>query len=143
MKSEYYMEKLANLEKYQGFFPRTYIPGTDMTAVENPTYTAHQSLAIIDTRKEIEVGVGYDWSPVVLNDGEIQVNTELASYLEVEKYDLVNLSIGDIGLLNDAHMTAWTEDIYNFVSLFLEKDLVEGFKEDLLGADSNIDPVVM
>ena len=40
-------------------------------------------------------------------------------------------------------MTAWTEDIYNFVSLFLEKDLVEGFKEDILGADSNIDPVVM
>ena len=45
---------------------------------------ATQTLGIIDTAYEIKVGVGYDWAPDVLKRGQIQINQQLATYLDVD-----------------------------------------------------------
>lgn len=38
-----------------------------MVSDKNPGgINSHQAMAIIDSRLEIEVGVGYDWPPVIL-----------------------------------------------------------------------------
>ena len=49
---------------------------------------------MIDTAKEIEVGVGYDWPPVVLNSGEIQIPSQLATYLNITTNDTVVITFG-------------------------------------------------
>jgi len=49
---------------------------------------------MIDTVKEIAVGVGYDWPPVVLNSGEIQIPNQLATYLNITTNDTVLLTFG-------------------------------------------------
>jgi len=68
----YFMDKLQGLANFSGFFPRLYVPGTNMVSDKNPTgVNSHQALALIDTKLEIEVGVGYDWPPVILGADEI------------------------------------------------------------------------
>ena len=66
MKSDYFNATLQGLETFAGWFPRTYIPTSNLVSAEAPDIISHQTLAIIDTAKEIEVGVGYDWYPTVL-----------------------------------------------------------------------------
>ena len=84
MYKQYFDEQLSDLENFSGFFPRIYIPSSNMVAENDPEgLISHQSLAMIDTAKEIEVGVGYNWPPLVLGPGEIQVPTLLASYLNI------------------------------------------------------------
>jgi len=36
MKSSYFEESLAGLENFDGFFPRLYIPSSNMVAKDNP-----------------------------------------------------------------------------------------------------------
>ena len=54
---------------------------------------------MIDTAKEIEVGVGYDWSPAELKEDEIQIPAQLAKYLNLAINDTVQLSFG-FGTIN-------------------------------------------
>ena len=93
MKSSYYEETLGPLDEFTGWFPRLYIPGSDMTSENAPSIISHQTLAIIDTKKEIKAGVGYDWTPVVLGSGEIQIPSQLALYLNITNGDPVNLAL--------------------------------------------------
>lgn len=65
MKASYFEERLADLEAFSGWFPRTYVPSATIKS-EKVKITSHQSLALIDTALEIKVGVGYEWPPVVL-----------------------------------------------------------------------------
>jgi len=44
-------------------------------------------LAIIDTELEINVGIGYDWYPLILEKGQIEIPEQLAVYL--------NATVGD------------------------------------------------
>ena len=95
MKSGYFEQKLDGLDNFDGFFPRLYLPSTNMVAKDNPEgLNSHQSLALIDTAKEIEVGVGYDWTPAVLKNDEIQIPAQLAKYLNVTVDDTIQLSFG-------------------------------------------------
>ena len=85
MKSSYFEETLDGLDGYDGFFPRLYIPSSNMVSKDDPDgINSHQSLAMINTALEIKVGVGYDWKPNVLDSGEIQVPAQLATYLNIE-----------------------------------------------------------
>lgn len=51
--------------------PRWYIPATIMYQEDTPDLTSTQTLAIINSTQEIEVGVGYDFPPLVLGSKEI------------------------------------------------------------------------
>lgn len=61
MRSIYYQLRLYKLKQFDGFVPRWYVPSTEVLPLENPEMSATQTLAIINTQYEIEVGVGYDW----------------------------------------------------------------------------------
>ena len=95
MRYSYYEERLSGLEQYSGFFPRSYLPATYLANDNNPDLTSTQTLAIIDTLKEIQVGVGYDWAPVELGVSEIQIPSQLATYLGVAVNDTVVLKVTD------------------------------------------------
>ena len=95
MKSSYFEQTLNGLDGFDGFFPRLYLPSSNMVASKDKEgLNSHQSLAMIDTAKEIEVGVGYDWPPVVLESGEIQIPAQLATYLNITVNDTVELTFG-------------------------------------------------
>lgn len=66
MKSDWYNETLQNLPTFAGWFPRIYLPSTNLISEMAPDIISHQTLAIIDSVQEIKVGVGYDWDPVVI-----------------------------------------------------------------------------
>ena len=68
------------MTQFAGFVPRWYVPGTVIVPIENRDLQATQTLAIINTMYEIEVGVGYDWYPLVLERGEAQIAEQLAVY---------------------------------------------------------------
>ena len=67
----YFQERLKDLEGFQGFFPRIYIPSTNMVSLTESKIIAHQTLAVIDTKQETLVGVGYNWDPLLLGAVEI------------------------------------------------------------------------
>ena len=46
------------------------------------------------------MGVGYGWSPVILGPAEIQINDQLAAYLNVAVGDTVELTVGATGALS-------------------------------------------
>ena len=71
LKADYFSEKLSPLEEFSGFFPRIFVPTTNMVSKNAPNIISHQTLAIIDTAKEIEVGVGYEWYPLVVGSDQI------------------------------------------------------------------------
>jgi len=66
IRSKFFEERLDNLEDFAGWFPRIYVPATTVKSAKTPDLTSHQTLAVIDTAKEIKVGVGYGWKPLVL-----------------------------------------------------------------------------
>ena len=66
----YYEERLKDLESFDGFVARWYIPGESLTFSKTNT-TAIITIMIIDTAKEIKVGMGYNWAPVVLGRNEM------------------------------------------------------------------------
>ena len=96
LKSDYYSEKLSPLEEFAGFFPRTFVPATNMVSDAAPGIISHQTLAIIDTAKEIEVGVGYEWVPLVVGDNQIQIPAQIALYLDLAVNDTVTLSLENL-----------------------------------------------
>jgi len=95
MIGSYFEERLANLPNFDGFFPRLYLPSSNMVSKENPEgLNSHQSMAVIDTKKEIEVGVGYDWPPTVLAADEIMIPEQLGTYLGVGINSTVTITFG-------------------------------------------------
>ena len=67
-----------------------------MYSTDNPDFTSTQTLAIINSTQEIEVGVGYNWKPVVIGNGQIQIPEQLAIYLNVTKGSDVRLSAAEL-----------------------------------------------
>lgn len=72
MRVPYYREKLSELANFDGFVARWYIPGEKLYFKKSST-TAIINVMIIDSAEEIKVGVGYDWTPVVLGRDEMQL----------------------------------------------------------------------
>ena len=93
MRNSYYQRTTSALPQFSGFVPRWYIPSTTMFSPDNPDFFSTQTLAIINSTQEIEVGVGYAWKPVVIGDSQIQLPTQLAQYLGVSINDTVYLSV--------------------------------------------------
>ena len=96
MRYSYYDGKIGDMDKFDGFVPRAYVPATNLASVDEPDFTVTQTLSIIDTNKEIKVGVGYDWDPLELDVNEIQVPTQLAQYLNVTVGDDLILYIQNV-----------------------------------------------
>ena len=64
------MDRLANMTNFDGWFPRWYIPSAELQ-FSNSNRTAIATVMIIDTALEIKVGIGHDWTPIVLRRDEI------------------------------------------------------------------------
>ena len=73
---------------------------------------------------EIKVGVGYDWTPVVLGNDEIQIPSQLAKYLNVTIGDEVLVSFDFSGLLNDKNV----QDAKTMLSKVLKRDQFESIE---------------
>ena len=69
----YFQSRLDGLKDFDGFVSRWYVPGESLY-FEATNTTAIITILIIDSAHEIEVGVGFDWKPVVLGDDEMQVS---------------------------------------------------------------------
>ena len=80
MRVPYYNERLAGLESFDGFVARWYIPGEKLYFSKSNT-TAIITVMILDTAKEIKVGVGFDWPPVVLGRNEMQLQELIADLM--------------------------------------------------------------
>ena len=65
MRVPYFMDRLANLTNFDGWVPRWYIPSAELKFT-NSNRTAFATVMIIDTAHEIKVGMGHDWTPIVL-----------------------------------------------------------------------------
>ena len=72
MRTPYFQAKLANMTVFDGFVGRWYFPAETLEFQKSKT-TAIVTGLIIDTAKEISVGVGYEWPPVVLGNEEMQL----------------------------------------------------------------------
>ena len=96
MRFSYYSEKLTALQQFQGFVPRWYVLASNTAKASKPDFTATQTLAIIDTELEINVGVGYDWYPLILKPGQIEIPEQLAIYLNATVGDQMNLYMPNI-----------------------------------------------
>ena len=72
MRVPYYDQRLNDLESFDGFVGRWYLPAERLYFKQTNT-TAITTVVVLNSAKEIKVGVGYDWPPVVLGEGEMQV----------------------------------------------------------------------
>ena len=72
MRVPYYEERLKDLESFDGFVARWYLPA-ERLYFEKTNTTAITTVVVMDTAYEIKVGVGYDWPPLVLGEGEMQI----------------------------------------------------------------------
>jgi len=132
----YFMERLEPLQEstFQGFSPRWYLPQTRLYAdieIEGKTERVFQTqtLGIIDTQNEIEIGIGYNWPPVVLGENQIQVQELLLEYLQKEVGDTIEFNF------NGAHYFGG-DDSENM-------RLLKGHAANFLNnafADANADP---
>lgn len=68
----YYEERLDGLEDFDGFVGRWYIP-SEKLYFEKSNSTAIITVMIIDSAKEIKVGLGYNWAPDVLGPNQMQL----------------------------------------------------------------------
>ena len=66
LRTSYFLDRLDSLSAFDGFFPRTFLPGVKITSQDDPQNQATLTLFIIDSQKEIKTGVGLDWAPLVL-----------------------------------------------------------------------------
>ena len=81
LKTSYFLDKLDSLSAFDGFFPRTFLPGVKITSQDNPQNQATLTLFIIDSQKEIKTGVGLDWAPLVLGKSQAQLQILVSDYL--------------------------------------------------------------
>lgn len=49
LKYNYYNDSLADLPQFAGFFPRWYVPSTQLASVDLESFSTTQTMAIIDT----------------------------------------------------------------------------------------------
>ena len=84
MRTNYFMDRLEELEGYNGFFPRILLPSVKMYSKSasaeksSPSYDKYvtQTLFMIDTKAEIYGHMGVDFPPVPLLKGEIQIHKD-------------------------------------------------------------------
>lgn len=118
MRVPYYNERLDDLESFDGFVARWYIPGEKLYFKKSDT-TAIITVMILDTAKEIKVGVGYDWPPVVLGRNEMQLQDLIANLMGAQIGDEIHLPLdfsyymGDMAVMKlFAIMVAQIDDAY-------------------------------
>ena len=110
MRNSYYQKTTSTLPQFAGFVPRWYLPSTTMYNSDNPDLVSTQTLAIINSTQEIEVGVGYAWKPVIIGDGQVQLPTQLAQYLGASINDTVYLSLENVFGSNYDHLVSHLRD---------------------------------
>ena len=74
MRTDYFTQRLSNLDDFDGFAPRWIFPQTRMVLPGDISHThvATQTMLIIDTKREIKIGVGLNsWPNMILNRGEM------------------------------------------------------------------------
>ena len=69
MRTKYFLSRLENLSDFWGFFPRTFLPQTNLNKDGGDSMKI--TLFFIDTRQEIKVGVGLNFPPAALKQNQI------------------------------------------------------------------------
>ena len=93
LKTSFFQNTLDPLPEFSGFFPRFTVPKTvinqynETSSVDPDARSITALLLIIDTKKEINVGMAPHFPPVVLNTSEIMMNSETFEYMEVDVDD--------------------------------------------------------
>jgi hypothetical protein len=68
MRNKYYQEKLGKLNRFEGFVPRWTFPRTVIEVAEkSPPVSTTQMLLVIDTAREVFIGMGEKFPPTVLH----------------------------------------------------------------------------
>ena len=100
MRTPYFFERLDSLTDFEGFVGRWYFPSETLTADKTGASDITTAL-VIDSQREIKIGVGYDWPPVVLGNEELQLQQLIAKFLGIDIGDSVKISLDFSSYLGD------------------------------------------
>ena len=88
LKTKYFYDTLFDMPNFDGFFPRITVPRTYVATrpedSSEPSVNVTALLLILDSAREIHVGVAPHFPPVTLGKGQAMMNQELFTYLGVE-----------------------------------------------------------
>ena len=76
LRTPYFTDRLDTLDHFDGFSPRWIFPQTRMVAMDDHSRhtIATQNMLIIDSKREIYMGVGLNtWPPVELGRDEVMI----------------------------------------------------------------------
>ena len=118
MRVSYYMDRIGDLPGFDGWSPRWYIPSEELI-FSKTNEIGYFNVIILDTAQEIKVGFGYDWVPVVLGPGEIQMQEFMVNLMGYQIGDEILVPLDFSSYLGDsavmklfAIMIAQIDDAY-------------------------------
>jgi hypothetical protein len=79
---DYFNRKLSNLTGFEGFTPRHTLI-TRLRNVRNPLFNTSSLFLIVDSKREVDIGLGRYFSQTVLGDSDIIVSNAALRHLQI------------------------------------------------------------